>query len=58
VKHIHSRDTLRNPLNIDFGIQNERRDCKIGNSVGRWVNGDEDDGIWLMGFIYMYKIEQ
>jgi hypothetical protein len=25
VRHIHSWDTLRNPLNIDFGINNERQ---------------------------------
>jgi hypothetical protein len=24
----------------------------------RKVNGDEGEGIWLMGFIYTYKIEQ
>jgi hypothetical protein len=29
VKYIHSRDTLRNPLNIDLGINNERQDCKM-----------------------------
>jgi hypothetical protein len=26
----HSRDTSRNPLNIDLNIKNERQDCKIG----------------------------
>jgi hypothetical protein len=30
VKHIHSWDTLRNPSNTDFGINNERQDYKIG----------------------------
>jgi hypothetical protein len=29
-KYAHSEDTFRNPLNIDFKINNERQDCKIG----------------------------
>jgi hypothetical protein len=30
-----------------------------GVSVGGGrVNGDEGEGIWLMGFIYIYKIKQ
>jgi hypothetical protein len=29
VKYIHGWNTSRNPLNIDFGIKNERQDCKI-----------------------------
>jgi hypothetical protein len=43
---------------MDFGINNERQDCKIGTGcvvvlVGRErVNGgDESEGIWLMGII-------
>jgi hypothetical protein len=65
VKHTHSGDTLRNPFNIHLNIKNERHDCKIGTVcagalVGeRRVNeGDEDEGIWLMDFIYLYKKEQ
>jgi hypothetical protein len=27
-------DTLRNPLNIDFGINNEIQECKIGTVGG------------------------
>jgi hypothetical protein len=51
------------PLNIDFGIKNEKQYCKIdtlGNTceIGRVNEGDEDEGIWLMGFIYIYEIEQ
>jgi hypothetical protein len=31
----------------------------LGVLVGERVNGgDEGEGIWLMGFIYIYKIEQ
>jgi hypothetical protein len=50
------------PLNIDLGINNERQDCKISIEWGctcerRRVNEDEDEGIWLMDFIYLYKIE-
>jgi hypothetical protein len=53
-------------LNIDVRINNETQDCKIGmmcRGEGIWgkgrVNGrDEGDGIWLMGFIPTYKIEQ
>jgi hypothetical protein len=50
-------------LNIIFGIKNERQDCKIGSLLGgggilvegRRVNGgDEDEGIQLMGFTYIY----
>jgi hypothetical protein len=39
VKYTHSRETLRNPLNIDLNINNERQDCKIdtvwGSTCGR-----------------------
>jgi hypothetical protein len=56
-------------MNINFGINNERQNWKIGAMcvcvcvcvlVGGWrVNGgDEGEGIWLMGFIDIYKIEQ
>jgi hypothetical protein len=48
-------------LNTDFGINNERQDCKIGAVSGRGVlveggrinGGDKSEGIWLMGFIYI-----
>jgi hypothetical protein len=49
-------------LNTDFGIKNERQNCKIG-AVGStyWrgkVNGgDRGEGIWLMDFIHIYEIE-
>jgi hypothetical protein len=29
-KYSHSRDTLKNPLNIDSDTNNEEQDCKIG----------------------------
>jgi hypothetical protein len=52
-------------LNIDFGINNERQDCKTGTvgergtcGKGRVNGGDEGEGIWLMGFIYLQEIEQ
>jgi hypothetical protein len=51
------------PLNTDFGIKNERQDYKIvwcgeASCRGRMVNGgDEGEGIWLMGFIYMYELD-
>jgi hypothetical protein len=45
-------------LNIDLEINNERQDCTIG-TVGRVLKrgekvneGDEGEGMWLMGFIY------
>jgi hypothetical protein len=49
-------------LNIDFGFKNERQDCKIGTVCGggtcggERVNGDEGEGIWFMGCVYMYEI--
>jgi hypothetical protein len=49
-------------LNIDFGTNNERQDCKTGTIVGstcervRVNGGDEDEGIGLMGFIYIKEI--
>jgi hypothetical protein len=30
VKYAYSRDTLRNPLNTDLGINNEKQDCLLG----------------------------
>jgi hypothetical protein len=55
-------------LNSDFGISNGRQGRKIGTvCVPGWEGccgrqkgneGDEGEGIWLMSFIYMYKIEQ
>jgi hypothetical protein len=43
VKHIHSWDTSRNPLNIDFEINNERQDCKTVIVLGGyiWEGGGE-----------------
>jgi hypothetical protein len=29
VKYTHRGNTSRDPLNIDFGINNEKQDCKI-----------------------------
>jgi hypothetical protein len=54
------------PLNVDLGINNERQDYKKGTvcvgvlfvEVGRANQGDESEGIWLMGFKCIYKIEQ
>jgi hypothetical protein len=49
-------------LNINSGIKKDRQDCKI-STVGQflwggWVNGgDGGEGIWLMGFIYIYETE-
>jgi hypothetical protein len=57
VKYIHSGDRLRHPLNMEFGINNERQNCKISSVLvgtcgrGRVNGGDESEGIWLMGFI-------
>jgi hypothetical protein len=51
-------------LNIDVGNNNERQDCKIGTvegstcGRGKVIGGDEGEGIWLMGFIYIHKKEQ
>jgi hypothetical protein len=57
VKYIHRRDTLKNPLNINFGIKNESQDCKIGTVEGWMVNeGDEGEGIWLVYFIYIHEM--
>jgi hypothetical protein len=51
-------------LNIDFGNNNKRQDCKIGTECvggacgkGRVNGGDEGEGICLMGFIYIYICE-
>jgi hypothetical protein len=50
------------PLNIDFGINNERQhrySVCVGTCGRGRVNGrDEGEGIWLMDFIYIYEIEQ
>jgi hypothetical protein len=51
------------PLNTDFGVNNERQDCKIGTVCGVLVRGgivsrgDEGEGRWWMGFIYIHEIE-
>jgi hypothetical protein len=52
-------------LNIVFGINNEKQDCKIGpvsmggTCVYRGMKrGDEDEGIGSLGFIYTKEIEQ
>jgi hypothetical protein len=49
------------PLNIDFGINNERQDYKTSIVCGevfvggeRVSGGDEGEGIWLIGCIYIY----
>jgi hypothetical protein len=55
VKHTYSGETSqKTPLNIDFGITNERQDCQLDtvcmvDTFGkRRVNGgDEGEGIWL-----------
>jgi hypothetical protein len=46
---------------MDFGISNKRQDYKIGTvwggvlvRGGRVNGGDEGEGIWLMGSIYIY----
>jgi hypothetical protein len=50
-------------LNVDFGI-NEGQEYKIGKVyvwvllVGRVNRGDEGEGVWLVGIIYIYKIKQ
>jgi hypothetical protein len=50
-------------LNIDFGINNERQDCKIDTvwegsyGRGRVNGGDEGEGVWLVGIIHIYEIE-
>jgi hypothetical protein len=54
---------MQTPLNTDFGINNERQDCKTGTVWGVFVGrgkvngGDEGEGTWLVDFIYIYKIE-
>jgi hypothetical protein len=50
-------------LNIDFGINNETQDYKIGTmwestcGRGRGKEGDEGEGVWLIGFIYIHETE-
>jgi hypothetical protein len=34
-----------------------RQDCKVSAMWGTVNDEDEGEGIWLMGFIYTYKIE-
>jgi hypothetical protein len=50
-------------LNIDLNINNERQDCKIGADDGRELVGEVNERhlgevIWLIDFIYLYKMEQ
>jgi hypothetical protein len=50
-------------LNIDLDINNKSEDCKIGTVGGVLMSGevnegDEDEGIWLVDFIYINKIEK
>jgi hypothetical protein len=45
-------------MNIDFVIKNERQDCKIGIVGGSIYGKGKGEGLWLMGFIYIYEIEQ
>jgi hypothetical protein len=56
---------MKTHLKVNFGINNERQDCKIGTLCvgvlvgwGRVNVVDDKEGIWLMGFIYLYKMEQ
>jgi hypothetical protein len=62
LEHIHSWDTLRTPLNIDYRINNERQ-TKIGTVswmlVG-WtrVNEGEDGGMGSGSIGFVYIIEQ
>jgi hypothetical protein len=65
VKYTHSGVHRETPVNTDVGINNERQDCKIGTVCiegclrgGRIKGGDKGERIWLMGFIYIYEIEQ
>jgi hypothetical protein len=52
-------------LNIYFGINNERQDCKTGTVyvrvlVGRGsvnIGGDDDEGIGLTSFMYVKEME-
>jgi dienelactone hydrolase len=46
-------------MNSDLGINNKIQDSKIGTmgvcmGGGRVNGGVEDEGIWLMDFIYIY----
>jgi hypothetical protein len=36
-KYTHSGDTLRNPLNIDFGLNNQRQNYKTGSMCGGYL---------------------
>jgi hypothetical protein len=46
-------------LNIDLKINNFYRTVKLVVwGGGRVTEGNEGEGIWLMDFIYLYKIEQ
>jgi hypothetical protein len=50
-------------LNIDFGINNERQDCKAGTvcweDACMGMNGeDEDEGRGSIDFIYIRKVER
>jgi hypothetical protein len=65
VKYTHNGDTLRNPLNINFDINNKRQNWKVGTEWGGVLvrggsvnKGDWGKGIWLMNFIKLYQIEQ
>jgi hypothetical protein len=45
-------------LNTDFGTSSEGQDCKIGSVGNTCWEGERkrDEGIWLMGFIYLHEI--
>jgi hypothetical protein len=51
------------PLHIGFGFKTERQDCKLHTAWrvpvegGRVNGGAEGEGMWLVGFIYIYKVE-
>jgi hypothetical protein len=50
-------------LNTDFGSKDERWDCKMGTGAvlvggGKVNRGDDSEGIWLIGLVYIHEIEQ
>jgi hypothetical protein len=66
VKCTHSVDSSRNPPTLTLELITEDKTVKEvqcvcwgeGNGEGGRVNeGDEGEGIWLMGFIYICKME-
>jgi hypothetical protein len=53
------------PLNVNLDINGKGQDYKTGavcaggvqGGGGRVKEGDWDDGVWLMDFIYLYETE-